>query len=69
MNTQGIRYSGSKKNIVPKIVEIVKKLDVKNVLDGFAGTTRVGQAFKMSGYNVDSNDLSIYSKVLTSLIK
>ena len=63
MNTQGIRYSGSKKNIVPKIVEIVKKLDVKNVLDGFAGTTRVGQAFKMSGYNVDSNDLSIYSKV------
>lgn len=63
MNTQGIRYSGSKKDIIPQIIDLAKELDVKRVLDGFAGTTRVGQAFKMSGYDVDSNDLSIYSKV------
>jgi len=65
MNTQGIRYSGSKKDIIPKILEIIEDLEVKNVLDGFAGTTRVGQALKKSGYDVDSNDLSIYSKIFS----
>jgi adenine-specific DNA-methyltransferase len=63
IKTEGIRYTGSKKEIVEKIIEITKKLDVKDVLDGFSGTTRVGQAFKQAGYNVDSNDLSIYSKI------
>ena len=61
--TQGIRYSGSKKEILNKILYLTQKVDAKNILDGFAGTTRVGQMYKMNGYNVDSNDLSIYSKV------
>lgn len=63
IKTQGIRYSGSKKEIITSILDITKNLDVENVLDGFAGTTRVAQAFKQSGYNVDCNDLSIYSQV------
>lgn len=61
--TEGIRYTGSKKEILPKILELTKKLDVKNILDGFAGTTRVSQMYKMNGYNIDCNDLAIYSKI------
>jgi adenine-specific DNA-methyltransferase len=63
MKTQGIRYSGSKKEVVVSILDMIKDLDIKNTLDGFSGTTRVAQALKKSGYNVDCNDLSIYSKV------
>lgn len=63
MKTQGIRYSGSKKEVVDSILDIIKDLDIKDTLDAFAGSTRVGQALKQAGYNVDSNDLSIYSKV------
>lgn len=63
MITQGIRYTGSKKEILSSILDITKNLNIKNTLDAFAGTTRVGQAFKLSGYNVDSNDISVYSKV------
>lgn len=62
-STEGVRYTGSKKDIIPKILDIVKKIDVSSVLDGFAGTTRVGQFFKKMGYNVDSNDIAIYSKI------
>jgi adenine-specific DNA-methyltransferase len=60
--TEGIRYTGSKKEILPKILELTKRLDVKNILDGFAGTTRVSQMYKTNGYNVDCNDVAIYTK-------
>ena len=39
--TEGIRYTGSKKEILPKILDLTKKIEVKNILDGFGGTTRV----------------------------
>jgi len=65
IKTQGIRYTGSKKEILPTIIEMMKPLKIENTLDGFAGSTRVGQALKKSGYNVDSNDLSLYSKVFS----
>lgn len=61
--TEGIRYTGSKKEILPKILELTQKLNIKNILDGFAGTTRVSQMYKMNGYNVDSNDLAPFTKV------
>lgn len=63
LKTQGVRYSGSKKEILPSIMDIIKDLKIKNVLDGFAGTTRVGQFFKQNGYNIDSNDISVYSQI------
>jgi len=63
IKTQGIRYSGSKKEILSSILDMIKNLEIKNTLDGFAGSTRVGQALKQSGYNVDSNDISIYSYI------
>jgi len=61
--TQGIRYTGSKKNIIPKIYDIICNLDIQTVLDGFSGTTRVSQFFKKNGYSVVSNDIAEYSKV------
>jgi adenine-specific DNA-methyltransferase len=66
IKTEGVRYTGSKKEIVSKIIDIADKLEVKKVLDGFAGTTRVAQAFKRSGYSVDSNDVASYSKIFAN---
>ena len=63
METEGIKYTGSKRLIIPYILELIKTLNVKTVLDGFSGTTRVSQALKKSGYTVFSNDASIWSKV------
>ncbi|MCJ7684808.1 MAG: DNA adenine methylase, partial [Desulfobacteraceae bacterium] len=48
--TEGIKYAGSKLKILPYIIEIVKELSgVKNVLDGFSGSTRVSQTFAQLG--------------------
>lgn len=62
--TEGIKYTGSKLKIIPHIVKIITELkDVKNVLDGFSGTTRVSQAFSQLGYNTTANDVSVWSEV------
>ncbi|NNE97852.1 MAG: DNA methyltransferase [Pyrinomonadaceae bacterium] len=61
--TEGIKYAGSKLKLLPHILDIAAKTDSKTILDGFAGTTRVSQAFAKSGYRVISNDSSIWSKI------
>ncbi len=61
--TEGIKYSGSKLKLLPHILSLIKSLPVKQVFDGFAGTTRVSQALAKSGYQVISNDMAIWSKV------
>ncbi len=61
--TEGIRYSGSKRVLIPKIHELVRGLPVRSVLDGFTGTTRVAQYFKSAGYDVQCNDVAPYSAV------
>lgn len=63
IETQGIKYAGSKRVILPSILEIAAKLKVRSICDGFAGTTRVGQAFSKLGYRVWSNDISDWSRV------
>lgn len=63
MQTEGVKYAGSKNKLIPRILNIVKSLDVKTILDGFAGTTRVSQALKKSGYTVLCNDLAVWSRV------
>lgn len=60
--TEGIKYAGSKLKLLPYILELAKKTDSKKILDGFAGTTRVSQALARSGYQVFSNDSSVWSK-------
>ena len=65
--TQGIKYAGSKLKILPYIVDALSDLkDVKNVLDGFSGTTRVSQALAQIGYDVTSSDISEWSEVFAT---
>lgn len=59
--TEGIKYAGSKLKLVPYILSLLKDLELRTVLDGFAGTTRVAQAFAKQGYQVYSNDISDWS--------
>ena len=67
MQTEGIKYAGSKKKIIPHIIQAIKELDgAKNVLDGFSGSTRVSQAFAQLGYNTTANDISVWSEVFAT---
>ena len=57
-----IKYIGSKRVLVPTIVEIVGRLQgVQRVLDLFSGTSRVGHALKAAGYQVTANDHTTYA--------
>ncbi len=62
IKTQGIKYAGSKLKIIPYILESVKDLEIRTVLDGFSGSTRVSQAFAQAGYDVTSNDVAHWSE-------
>ena len=64
IETFGIKYAGSKLKLLPQIYDITKDLNIKKVLDGFSGTTRVSQLFAKMGYNVTSVDKSEWSKVI-----
>jgi len=60
-----IKYIGSKRRLLPRIVEIVDGLPgVETVLDLFSGTSRVGWALKERGYRVVANDHNAYAWVL-----
>ena len=61
--TQSIKYIGSKLKLIPQVLELVKKVDAKTILDGFSGTTRVSQALAKLGYTVISNDVAPWSKI------
>ena len=61
--TEGIKYAGSKLILLPYILHLAKKINARTVLDGFAGTTRVSQAFARSGYLVVCNDNAAWSEV------
>ena len=67
IRTEGIKYAGSKLKILPYILQIISELkDVKHVLDGFSGSTRVSQAFGSLHYNTTSNDISAWSEVFAT---
>lgn len=61
--TEGIKYTGSKLKLLPYIIDAVKDLPICSILDGFAGTTRVSQAFAKLGYQTTANDSSIWTKI------
>ena len=61
--TQGIKYAGSKRKLLPHILRLVRKVEPRTVLDGFSGTTRVAQMFAQTGHRVIANDLSVWSQV------
>lgn len=52
-----IKYIGSKRLLVERIVALVQALpEVRSVLDLFSGTARVGMRLKQAGYDVTAND-------------
>ncbi len=61
--TEGIKYIGSKRTLIPYILKMLSSLPVQTVFDGFAGTTRVAQALAKSGYTVCCNDIAVFSRV------
>lgn len=65
-NTEGIKYAGSKQKLLPHILSLARKVRPKTVLDAFAGTTRVSQAFAQCDYTVIANDLAVWSEVFAS---
>lgn len=67
IQTQGVKYAGSKLKIIPYIMEILADLgDVRTVLDGFSGSTRVAQAFAQRAYSTTANDVSAWSEVFAT---
>ena len=61
--TESIKYIGSKLKLIPQVLQLVKKVNAKTILDGFSGTTRVSQALAKLGYSVISNDIAPWSEV------
>jgi len=59
-----VKYIGSKRLLAPAIERVVSLLPIGTVCDLFAGTTRVGQAFRRAGVVVHSNDTATYSEAL-----
>ena len=66
METEGIKYAGSKLKILPYIRSIAGELGIRTVLDGFSGSTRVSQMFSQCGYDVISNDISVWSETFAT---
>ena len=62
-----IKYLGSKRLLVSKIVEIIKNEGAKSVIDLFSGTSRVGYALQNEGIKVISNDHNEYAHFLASV--
>ena len=57
-----IKYLGSKRLLVPRILAVVEALSgVRTVLDLFSGTSRVGHALKARGYRVVANDHNTFA--------
>ena len=69
METSGVKYIGSKSNLLDPILEVVNKYVPMPpgrkpiMLDVFTGTTRVAQAFRQKGWNTITSDLSWASEV------
>lgn len=60
-----IKYLGSKRKLIPHIMDVVAQLGpLDTALDAFSGTTRVAQAFKAQGMRVHANDLAAYTEQL-----
>jgi adenine-specific DNA-methyltransferase len=60
-----IKYLGSKRLLVPVIVEVIRQIaGVRSVADLFSGTSRVGHALKKAGFRVLANDHNAYAATL-----
>ena len=60
--TEGIKYAGSKRKLLPYILRLAERTGARSVFDGFSGTTRVSQAFARTGWRVIANDTAVWSR-------
>lgn len=58
METHGVKYIGSKKDLLPHIGAVVSELGAKTAIDVFSGTTRVAQYLRQMGVQTTTSDLS-----------
>ena len=58
-----IKYIGSKRRLVPTLVDLVSRSGSRRILDLFTGTTRVAQALKARGAHVTAVDSARYSEI------
>jgi adenine-specific DNA-methyltransferase len=60
--TYGVKYIGSKAALIPYILKCIDENipsgSIRSAIDVFTGTTRVAQAFKNRGWQVQTSDLS-----------
>lgn len=62
-----IKYLGSKRRLLPLLVEVITRLDpAGTVLDPFSGTCRVGHALKARGRRVLASDHNAYAAALAT---
>jgi adenine-specific DNA-methyltransferase len=62
-----IKYIGSKRTLIPAILEAVRRSSrARTVIDLFSGTSRVGHALKAEGYRVLANDHNAYAATLAT---
>ena len=65
-----IKYLGSKRTLVPRIVALASALrdraGARTASDLFCGTTRVAQGLKGAGFTVTANDMAAYAEVLAT---
>ncbi len=60
-----IKYLGSKRTLLPLLVETIQRLgDPASALDLFSGTSRVGHALKRAGLRVHASDHNAYAALL-----
>lgn len=58
-----IKYLGSKRRLVPTLVDLFLRSGCQTAVDLFTGTTRVAQALKRNGASVTAVDISRYSEI------
>src|SRR5260221_9430101 len=56
-----IKYLGSKRLLVPRLVDALTAGGARTALDLFSGTSRVGHALKRAGLRVHANDHNAYA--------
>jgi len=59
-----IKYIGSKRLLVPRLVSVLMEGAPRTALDLFSGTSRVGHALKREGVRVHANDHNAYAHAL-----
>jgi adenine-specific DNA-methyltransferase len=59
-----IKYLGSKRLLLPRLVGTIRAGGTRSALDLFSGTSRVGHALKREGVRVHANDHNAYAHTL-----